>query len=96
MDPGFSGLRPRIQLWHGTGDMTINYQNQLEAIKEWTNVLGLSTNPTMPSTTVTIGSHTWDHESWESSCGYTVLDVWSEPGGPHNTDAPLNEQYVRA
>src|SRR5581483_6009231 len=42
----------------------------------------------------TIGGHTWNHESWQSSCGYSVLDVWSEPGGPHNTDAPLNEQYV--
>jgi acetylxylan esterase len=94
MDPGSCGLRPRIQLWHGTGDMTINYQNQLEAIKEWTNVLGLVTNPTTPSTSVQIGSHMWDHESWQSSCGYTVLDVWTEPGGPHNTDAPLNEQYV--
>ena len=94
MDPGYTGFRPRLQLWHGNSDATIAYQNQLEAIKEWTNVLGLSTDPTTPSATVTISSHSWEHESWQSSCGYNVLDVWSEVGGPHNTDAPLNGKYV--
>ncbi len=94
MDPGYTGFRPRLQLWHGESDATIAYQNQLEAIKEWTNVLGLSTDPTTPSATVTISSHSWEHESWQSSCGYNVLDVWSEVGGPHNTDAPLNGKYV--
>jgi hypothetical protein len=94
MDPGYTGSRPRLQLWHGKSDATIAYQNQLEAIKEWTNVLSLSTDPTTPSATVTISSHSWEHESWQSSCGYNVLDVWSEVGGPHNTDAPLNGKYV--
>jgi hypothetical protein len=75
-------------------DATINYENQLEAVKEWTNVLGLSSDPTTPSTTVTLNSHSWNHESWQNSCGYDVLDVWSEVGGPHNTDAPLNGTYV--
>lgn len=94
MDPGYAGYRPRIQLWHGTGDMTINYQNQLEAIKEWTNVLGLGETPTSPSTTLTVLGHSWDHESWQDGCGRTVLDVWTEPGGPHNTDANLDATYV--
>ena len=94
MDPGYTGFRPRIQLWHGMADATINYENQLEAVKEWTNVLGLSSDPTTPSTTVTLNSHSWNHESWQNSCGYTVLDFWSEVGGPHNTDAPLNGTYV--
>ena len=24
-DPGYSGPRPRVQLWHGTADTTLNY-----------------------------------------------------------------------
>src|ERR1700753_725930 len=40
-DPGFSGFRPRVQLFHGDADATINYRNFTEAIKEWSNVLGL-------------------------------------------------------
>ena len=62
---------------------------------QWGNVLGLSTNPTY-SNTVTIGSITnqFTHQVWVDGCGNTVLDAWSEIGGPHGTDANLNAQYV--
>ena len=42
LDPGYTGHRPRVQLFHGDADTTINYTNFTEAIKEWTNVLGLT------------------------------------------------------
>ena len=41
-DPGYTGPRPRIQLWHGTADNTLFYANFGEEIKQWTNVWGLS------------------------------------------------------
>jgi acetylxylan esterase len=93
MDPGYSGYRPRVQLWHGESDMTINYNNQNEAIKEWSDVLGLSATPTSMAT-VTFNNHTWTHQSWQNSCGFTVLDAWSEQNGPHGTDANLNATHV--
>jgi acetylxylan esterase len=43
--PGFGGPRPRMQVWHGTSDGTLNFHNFGEEIKEWTNVLGLSQTP---------------------------------------------------
>jgi hypothetical protein len=43
--PGYNGLRPRMQLWHGTADTTLNYANFGEEIKQWTNVLGVSQTP---------------------------------------------------
>ncbi|KAH9484829.1 Feruloyl esterase B [Psilocybe cubensis] len=43
--PGYTGPRPKIQLWHGLQDEVVNYNNQLEGIKQWTNVLGYSTTP---------------------------------------------------
>src|SRR5664279_1967023 len=46
MDKGYSGHRPRLQLFHGDADGTITYKNLAEAIKEWKNVLDLGTNPT--------------------------------------------------
>ena len=55
--PGYSGHRPRVQLWHGTADGTVNYTNQLEAIMQWGNVLGLSTNPTYSNTVTIAGYH---------------------------------------
>jgi poly(hydroxyalkanoate) depolymerase family esterase len=93
MYPGYSGYRPRVQLWHGTADATINYNNQLEAIKEWTNVLGLSATPTS-NTTVTFGNHSWTRQIWQDACGVAVLDAWAEQNGPHGTDANLNATYV--
>ena len=49
-DPGYSGLRPRVQLWHGTADTTLNYENFGEEIKQWTNVLGVSQTPSSTDT----------------------------------------------
>ncbi|MFF4505891.1 PHB depolymerase family esterase [Streptomyces sp. NPDC001401] len=44
-DPGYTGHRPRMQLWHGTEDATLRYPNFGEEIKQWTNVLGVSQTP---------------------------------------------------
>ena len=93
MDKSYTGHRPRVQLWHGTADPTINYNNQTEAIKEWTNVLGLPTAPTT-TTTVSLASKTWTRQSWQDSCGSVVLDAWAEQNGPHGTSANLNATYT--
>ncbi|WP_461012476.1 extracellular catalytic domain type 1 short-chain-length polyhydroxyalkanoate depolymerase [Streptomyces capparidis] len=43
--PGYSGPRPRMQIWHGTEDGTLRYPNFNEQIKQWTNVHGVSQTP---------------------------------------------------
>ncbi|GAB2883986.1 hypothetical protein GCM10027074_60760 [Streptomyces deserti] len=43
--PGYTGPRPRMQLWHGTEDEALDYVNFGEEIKQWTNVLGVSRTP---------------------------------------------------
>lgn len=43
--PGYTGARPRMQLWHGTEDDTLRYPNFGEEIKQWTNVQGLGQTP---------------------------------------------------
>lgn len=93
MYPGYAGYRPRIQLWHGDADTTIDKQHQFGAILEWTNVLGLNSNP-KTTTTETINSHSLTHETWQDSCGYAVLDAWMEQHGPHNTDVTLDAAHV--
>ncbi|WP_062357770.1 extracellular catalytic domain type 1 short-chain-length polyhydroxyalkanoate depolymerase [Herbidospora yilanensis] len=45
MYPGYTGRRPRMQLWHGTTDTTLHYNNFGEEIKQWTNLHGLSQTP---------------------------------------------------
>lgn len=46
MYPGYSGRYPRMQLWHGTDDDTLRYQNLTEEIKQWTALNGLDQKPT--------------------------------------------------
>ena len=95
MYPGYSGYRPRIQLWHGTADTTVSYTNQPEAIKEWSNVLGLSTNANYTETVTISGiTNQWTHQVWEDPCSDTILEAWTEINGPHMTDSPWNAQYV--
>ncbi|HEU5157474.1 MAG TPA: PHB depolymerase family esterase [Streptosporangiaceae bacterium] len=43
--PGYTGLRPRMQVFHGTTDTTLAFPNFNEEIKQWTNVLGVSQTP---------------------------------------------------
>ncbi|KAH8587759.1 PHB depolymerase family esterase [Bisporella sp. PMI_857] len=38
----YRGPWPRMQIWHGTSDTTVVYQNFIEELKEWSNVLGVS------------------------------------------------------
>ena len=95
MYAGYSGHRPRVQLVHGDADSTISYKNMGEAIKEWTNVLGLSTSPTSTDTGLTLGSHQATRQKWQNSCGYPVLEAITSMGGDHGpSDALFKASYV--
>ncbi|MFJ9719393.1 PHB depolymerase family esterase [Streptomyces sp. NPDC101213] len=43
--PGYTGPRPRVQLWHGTEDDVLRYPNFGEEIKQWTEVRGTGQTP---------------------------------------------------
>lgn len=45
MYPGYTGPRPKMQIYHGSADQTLNVQNYYETIKQWTGVFGYSTTP---------------------------------------------------
>jgi MYXO-CTERM domain-containing protein len=81
-DPGFSGTRPRMQLWHGTVDATVNFTNFGEEIKEWTNVLGVSATPT--STENNALQSTWIRTRYTDSAGVVQVEAIQETGQPHN------------
>lgn len=42
MYPGYTGSRPKMQIYHGSVDETLNVQNYYETIKQWTGVFGYS------------------------------------------------------
>ena len=95
LDPGYTGHRPRIQLFHGDADTTIKYPNFTEAIKEWTNVLSLSTNPTSTDTGLTLGTHQAKRQTWKNACGFADLDAFTSIGGDHGpSDTLFVAKYV--
>jgi len=40
MYPGYSGARPKMQIYHGSADNTLNANNYNETIKQWCGVFG--------------------------------------------------------
>ncbi|MEH1124981.1 PHB depolymerase family esterase [Micromonospora sp. CPCC 206061] len=44
--PGYTGARPRVQLWHGANDTLVPFSLLQESVDQWTNVHGLSLTPT--------------------------------------------------
>jgi acetylxylan esterase len=95
MNPTYTGHRARVQLFHGDADTTIRYANHTEAIKEWTDVLGLDANPTTTDTGVQLGKHQAKRQRWQNSCGQVVLDAFTSIGGDHGpSDALFLSQYL--
>ncbi|MGW5558141.1 extracellular catalytic domain type 1 short-chain-length polyhydroxyalkanoate depolymerase [Micromonospora sp. NPDC003944] len=56
--PGYTGKRPRFQIWHGTTDTTLSYVNFGEQIKQWTNVQGVSQTPSLTDSPQTSATRT--------------------------------------
>jgi len=79
--PGFTGTRPRIQLWHGSIDTTVAFVNFGEAIKEWTNVLGVSETPT--STENNALQTGWIRTRYADSAGVVEVEAIQETGKGH-------------
>jgi acetylxylan esterase len=46
MYPGYTGQYPRMQVYHGDVDKTLNIASFNESIKEWSGIFGYSGNPT--------------------------------------------------
>lgn len=78
--PGYTGARPRVQLWHGANDEVLNYVNFGEAIKQWTNVHGVSQTPISTDTPATGQTRT----RYGSSASNVVVEAYSLAGTPHN------------
>jgi hypothetical protein len=87
--PDFTGPRPRVQINQGETDSTISFNNYREGREEWTNVLGLSGEPTSTETGI-MGkatypqTYTYDRQTWEDDCGFPVLDMWTAKGQGHS------------
>jgi poly(hydroxyalkanoate) depolymerase family esterase len=87
--PGYTGARPRIQLWHGTNDTLVPYQLLQEDIKQWTNVFGISQTPTSTDTP----KSGWNRSRFANSSG-TVVEALSISGAGHSLPSGGMAQYA--
>ncbi|MFJ5177657.1 PHB depolymerase family esterase [Streptomyces griseoviridis] len=78
--PGYTGPRPRMQLWHGTTDDTLRYPNFGEEIKQWTNVLGVSQTPAATDTPAT----GWTRTRYGATGDQAPVEAISLQGVGHN------------
>ena len=82
--PGYTGPRPRMQLWHGTNDETLSYVNFGEAIKQWTNVHGLSQTPTSTDSP----QSGWTRTRYANGSGQVQVEAISMAGVDHGLPPP--------
>jgi poly(hydroxyalkanoate) depolymerase family esterase len=78
--PGYTGPRPRVQLWHGTNDTLVPYQLLQETIEQWTNVFGLSQTPTSTDSP----QPTWNRRRYADSSGTVQVEAYSVQGAGHS------------
>jgi poly(hydroxyalkanoate) depolymerase family esterase len=78
--PGYTGPRPRMQLWHGTEDDVLRYPNFGEEIKQWTNVLGVGQAPSATDSPVS----GWIRTRYGSTGDRAPVEAISLQGVGHN------------
>ncbi|KAL2130379.1 hypothetical protein VTI74DRAFT_6541 [Chaetomium olivicolor] len=87
--PGYGWWRPKVQIFHGTKDEVVNYQNHVEGIKMWTNVLELSETPVSVAQNTPLSGWT---KSVYGANGW--FEAYSAEGVPH--DIKVQENTVMA
>ncbi|MFJ9770487.1 alpha/beta hydrolase family esterase [Kitasatospora sp. NPDC101157] len=78
-DPGYTGPRPRVQLWHGTADPILNHRDLGEETKQWTNVLGVRQTPSSTDTP----APDWNRARYADRSGVTQVETYSITGAGH-------------
>jgi poly(hydroxyalkanoate) depolymerase family esterase len=78
--PGYTGPRPRVQLWHGTNDTLVPYSLLQESIEQWTDVFGLGQTPTSSDTP----QPNWNRRRYADTSGTVQVEAYSIQGAGHS------------
>ncbi|HWU89742.1 MAG TPA: Ig-like domain-containing protein, partial [Kofleriaceae bacterium] len=84
--PGYAGRRPKISIWHGTTDTTVQPMNLTESMEQWTNVFGTDQTPDL---TETIAGHA--HKVYRDGSGAAVVETYEISGMGHAV--PVDPQF---
>jgi len=78
------GPWPKVSVWHGTADRTVNPGNANEIVKQWLDVHGL---PAAPMSAVDVDGH--PREVWWNTDGETVVESYTISDMAHGTPLGL-------
>jgi poly(hydroxyalkanoate) depolymerase family esterase len=78
--PGYTGPRPRMQVWHGTEDDVLRYPNFGEEIEQWTEVRGIGQTPAATDSPQT----GWTRTRYGSTGDRAPVEAISLQGVGHN------------
>ncbi|MEV4276423.1 extracellular catalytic domain type 1 short-chain-length polyhydroxyalkanoate depolymerase [Actinoplanes xinjiangensis] len=90
--PGYTGPRPRVQLWHGTNDTLVPYSLLQESIEQWTDVFGLGQTPTSTDTP----QSGWNRRRYADTSGTVQVEAYSVQGAGHNLPSSGMAAYAVA
>jgi hypothetical protein len=77
---GYTGPRPRAQLWHGTNDTLVPYSLLQETIEQWTDVFRLGQTPTSSDTP----QPNWNRRRYTDGAGTVQVEAYSIQGAGHS------------
>lgn len=89
-----SGLFPRVSIWQGTRDTTVNPEDQRELMDQWTNVLGIDQTPDAQDTI-----NGQEHKMYKDGSGKVLVETVLIKGMRHGTPidpGPADNQCGKA
>ena len=82
----YNGPWPKLSVWHGSADRTVNPSNASEIVKQWLDVHGLPTTP-MAQTMV----DGYPHQVWWNADGVPIVESYTITGMAHGTPLGVSE-----
>src|ERR1700722_17432428 len=87
---GHKGPWPKLSVWHGSADRTVNPANANEIVKQWLDVHDL---PTAPMSVGTVDGY--PHQVWWNADGETVVETYTITDMAHGTPLGLADDDER-
>jgi poly(hydroxyalkanoate) depolymerase family esterase len=76
--PGYTGPYPRLSVWQGSADTTVNTANLGEIVQQWANVTGASATATTSNTV-----NGFPHDEYADGSGAVQVESYSITGMSH-------------
>ncbi len=86
---GYAGPWPRVSIWHGNRDGTVDVRNQEHLMAQWTDVHGIDRTPELSES---VGENA--RRVYENGEGTHLVETWTIEGMGHGT--PVDPGFAEA